>query len=206
MSGAKLLAQLREGLTYVWRHRPLLYQMALSAVNNGFGYQYIVLIPLFARDVLQGDARSYGFLVAVQGLGSVLGAATLASRVTTQGIRNNLVAGLFLSALGIVVFGFSRSLMLSLAAQLVIGAGLTNFRGNNTLVQLFVSDELRGRVMSCYQLASVGTMPLGALEVGCVGNSLGPRQAVVMCGAVTLICAIMVLTRLKSVGYTQTTA
>ncbi len=206
-SGAKLLAQLREGLTYVWRHRPLLYQMALSAVNNGFGYQYIVLIPLFARDVLHGDARSYGFLVALQGLGSVLGAATLASRVTTRGIRNNLVAGLFLSAVGIVVFGFSRSMMLSLAAQLVIGAGLTNFRAsNNTLVQLFVSDELRGRVMSCYQLASVGTMPLGALEVGFVGNSLGPRQAVVMCGAVTLICAIILLTRLKSVGYTEATA
>ena len=64
--------------------------MALAAVTNGFGYQYLVLVPLFAKNVLHGDARTYGFLVAIQGLGSVLGAATLASRVTTQGMRNNL--------------------------------------------------------------------------------------------------------------------
>ena len=135
-----MLHQLREGLAYVWRHRPLLYQMVLAAVTNGFGYQYLVLVPLFAKNVLHGDARTYGFLAAIQGLGSVVGAATLASRVSTRGMRNNLLVGLFLSAIGIVVFGMSRSFALSLAAQFVIGAGLTNFRAsNNTLVQMFVT-------------------------------------------------------------------
>jgi MFS family permease len=200
-SGARMSSQVREGLAYVWRHRPLFYQMALAAAANGFGYQYLVLVPLFARNVLHGDARAYGFLVAIQGLGSVLGAATLASRVTTRGIRNNLIVGLFLSAAGIIVFGLSRSMALSLAAQLVIGAGLTNFRAsNNTLVQLFVSNELRGRVMSTYQLAAVGMTPLGALEVGYLGTLLGPRQSVVICGAITLVCAIVLLTGLKSIG------
>jgi MFS family permease len=203
-SGARMLSQAREGLAYVWRHRPLFYQMALAAAANGFGYQYLVLVPLFARNVLHGDARSYGFLVAIQGLGSVLGAATLATRVTTRGIRNNLIVGLFLSAAGIIVFGLSRSMALSLAAQLVIGAGLTNFRAsNNTLVQLFVSNELRGRVMSTYQLAAVGMTPLGALEVGYLGTLLGPRQSVVICGAITLVCAIVLLTGLKSIGGAQ---
>ncbi|MFZ0887390.1 MAG: MFS transporter [Candidatus Binataceae bacterium] len=199
--GGQFFKQLAEGLGYVWRYRPLFYQMALAAVTNGLGYQYLVLVPLFARNVLHGDARTYGFLVAIQGLGSVLGAATLASRVTTRGIRNNLIAGLFISALGIMTFGLSRSMALSMAAQLVVGMGLTNFRAsNNTLVQLFVSDELRGRVMSSYQLASVGMTPLGALEVGYLGTTLGPRQSVVICGAVTLACAIVLLTRLKSIG------
>jgi MFS family permease len=160
-----------------------------------------VLVPLFAKNVLHGDARTYGFLVAIQGLGSVLGAATLASRVTTRGIRNNLIAGLFLSAAGIVVFGMSRSVPLSLAAQLVIGTGLTNFRAsNNTLVQLFVDDDLRGRVMSTYQLAAVGMTPIGALEVGYVGSHVGPMQAVVICGAITMMSGIVLLTRLKSIG------
>jgi MFS family permease len=175
--------------------------MALAAVTNGFGYTYLVLVPLFARNVLHGDARTFGFLVGVQGLGSVVGAATLASRVTTRGIRNNLIAGLFLSAVGIVVFGMSRSIALSMAAQFVIGTGLTNFRAsNNTLVQMFVSDDLRGRVMSTYQLATVGMAPLGALEVGYLGSHLGPMQAVVICGAVTMISGIVLLTRLKSIG------
>jgi MFS family permease len=196
-----MLHQLREGLAYVWTNRPIFYQMALAAVTNGFGYQYLVLVPLFAKNVLHGDARTYGFLVAIQGLGSVIGAATLASRVSTRGMRNNLLVGLFLSAIGIFIFGLSRSMWLSLAAQLVIGAGLTNFRAsNNTLVQMFVNDDLRGRVMSTYQLAAVGMAPIGALEVGYMGSHLGPTQAVIICGAVTMLSGIVLLTRLKSVG------
>ncbi len=200
-AGARMLHQLREGLAYVWSNRQIFYQMALAAVTNGFGYTYLVLVPLFARNVLHGDARTYGFLVAIQGLGSVVGAATLASRVTTRGIRNNLIAGLFLSAAGILVFGLSRSIVLSMAAQFVIGTGLTNFRAsNNTLVQLFVSDDLRGRVMSTYQLATVGMAPIGALAVGYMGTHLGPLQAVVICGAVTMMSGLVLLTRLKSIG------
>ena len=72
--GTRMLHQLREGLAYVWTNRPIFYQMALAAVTNGFGYQYLVLVPLFAKNVLHGDARTYGFLVAIQGLGSVVGA------------------------------------------------------------------------------------------------------------------------------------
>ncbi len=206
-SGARVMHQLREGLSYVWRHRPIFYQMALAAMANGFGYQYLILVPLFARNVLHGDARTYGFLVAIQGLGSVLGAATLASRVTTTGIRNNLIVGLLISGVGIIVFGLSDLMIVSLAAQLVIGAGLTNFRAsNNTLVQLFVSNDLRGRVMSTYQLAAVGMTPLGALEVGFLGNHLGPQQSVVICGAIILGCAAVLITRLKAIGASDSDA
>jgi MFS family permease len=206
-SGARVFHQLRDGLAYVWKHRPIFHQMMLAAVANGLGYQYLVLVPFFARNVLHGDARSYGFLVAIQGLGSVIGAATLASRVTTKGIRNNLALGLLISGLGIVVFALSRSMALSLAAQLVIGAGLTNFRAsNNTLVQLFVSDELRGRVMSTYQLAAVGMAPFGALEVGYLGHSIGPRPTVVICGLIIVGCMAMLITRLRSIGAAATPA
>jgi hypothetical protein len=84
---------------------------------------------------------------------------------------------------------------------LVIGAGLTNFRAsNNTLVQMFVNDDLRGRVMSTYQLAAVGMAPIGALEVGYMGSHLGPTRAVILCGVVTMMSGIVLLTRLKSVG------
>ena len=98
-------------------------------------------------------------------------------------------------------------MVLSMVAQLVIGAGLTNFRAsNNTLVQLFVSDDLRGRVMSTYQLAAVGMTPLGALEVGYMGSHLGPVGTVVICGAITMVCGLVLLTRLKSVGLDATTS
>jgi MFS family permease len=205
--GTAMFKQLREGLEYVWRHRQIFQQMALAAVSNGFGYQYLVLVPLFARNVLHGGASAYGALVAIQGLGAVIGAATLASRVTTGGIRTHLIAGLLISAIGIVTFGLSPWMGLSLAAQLIIGAGLTNFRAsNNTLVQLFISDDLRGRVMSTYQLAAVGMTPIGALAVGYLGTALGPRQAVLICGAITLMCGVTLLTGMKAVGAAESAA
>ena len=204
---AAMFKQLREGLEYVWRHRQIFQQMALAAVSNGFGYQYLVLVPLFARNVLHGSAGAYGALVAIQGLGSAIGAATLASRVTTSGIRTHLITGLLISAIGIVTFGLSPWISLSLAAQLIVGAGLTNFRAsNNTLVQLFVSDDLRGRVMSTYQLAAMGMTPIGALVVGYLGTALGPRKAVLICGAITLMCGVTLLTSLKAVGVPEAAA
>jgi MFS family permease len=200
-SEARMLAQLREGLAYVWRHRPIFWQMVLAAVSNGFGYQYLVLVPIFAQNVLHGGASTYGFLVAIQGLGSVLGAATLARRVTSTGIRNNLIVGLFASGLGIMIFGFSAWLPLSLVMQMLIGAGLTNFRAsNNTLVQLFVDNDLRGRVMSTYQLAAVGMMPFGALAVGFLGHKLGPQDTVSICGTVIIVAGVVLVTWLKGVG------
>ena len=200
-SESRMLAQLRQGLAYVWRHRGIFWQMVLAAVSNGFGYQYLVLMPIFAQNVLHGGARDYGFLVAIQGLGSVLGAATLARRVTSSGIRNNLIIGLLSSGVGIIVFGFSPWLGLSLAMQMLIGAGLTNFRAsNNTLVQIFVDNDLRGRVMSTYQLAAVGMMPFGALLVGFMGHTMGPQRTVGICGVVIVLAGIALTTWLKGIG------
>src|ERR1700689_1307802 len=93
IAGARppMLHHIREGLAYVWTNRPIFYQRGLAAVTNGFGYKYLVLVPLFAKNVLHGDARTYGFPAAIQGLGSGGGAVTLESRVSTRGNRNNLL-------------------------------------------------------------------------------------------------------------------
>jgi len=67
----------------------------------------------------------------------------------------------------------------------------------NTMLQLFVSDELRGRVMSLYTLSFIGTAPLGSLEVGFLGDHLSPRIAVMVCAMFSLICGCFLLTKLK---------
>ena len=70
---------------------------------------------------------------------------------------------------------------LSLLAQMFIGAGLINYMvTTNTMLQLFVSDELRGRVMSIYTLSFIGIAPIGSLEVGYIGEHLSPQAAVVV--------------------------
>jgi MFS family permease len=180
--GAVMLLRVREGLAYVWHHSATFYLFALVAINSGFAVPFTVLVPVFARDILHGGPRSYGFLLAAQGIGAVIGALVMASsRSSSRRLRQNLTFGVFCLGSAIVTFGLSRSMALSMAAEMLVGAGMINYMAStNTLVQLFVSDELRGRVMSIYTLSFIGMAPLGSLEVGFVGHHLSPRVAVVI--------------------------
>jgi hypothetical protein len=93
---------------------------------------------------------------------------------------------------------------ISLLAQMFIGAGLMHHMvTTNTMLQLFVSDELRGRVMSLYTLSFIGTAPLGSLEVGFLGDHLSPRIAVVVCAMFSLFCGCFLLTKLKMFAAAQ---
>jgi len=206
--GVNMLRRVREGMTYVWEHRPSFYLLLVVAINSGFGIQYNVLLPVFARDILHAGSRGYGVLMAAQGVGAVIGAVMLAWRSgTPRGLRQSLTIGLFVTAIAIIAFGFSSSMGFSLAAQLFIGAGLINYMATtNTMLQIFVSDELRGRVMSFYTLSFIGMAPVGALMVGFIGEHMGPQIAVVICGALSLACAVLLLTRLDLIRSAQEAA
>ena len=203
--GSAMLRQVREGLAYVWHHRPSFYLLLLVAISSGFAVQYMLLVPMFARDLLHSGARGYGFLMAAQGLGAVAAAIVMNSRPDEPRVlRQNLVFGLFCMAAAIFVFGVSRWMALSLIAQALIGAGLMNHMvTTNTMLQTFVSDELRGRVMSIYTLSFIGTAPLGSLGVGFIGEHLSPRVAVVICSIFALGCAFLLLTKLKVIAEAQ---
>ena len=202
--GSAMFTRLREGFDYIWHHRASFYLLLLIALNAGFGMQYSVLIPVFARDVLHGGARAYGFLLAAQGVGALLGGLVLASCTTPRAFRQNLIFGLFGSAAGILVFGFSSRMWLSLLAQMVIGAGLLNHTAtSNTMLQMFVSDELRGRVMSMYTLSFIGLAPIGSLEVGYIGERISPQIAVAVSAVAALACGVILLARLSVIAAAQ---
>ena len=203
--GATMMRQVRLGLAYVWQHRPTLWLLVLVAINMGIGMQYSVLIPVFARDLLHVGAHGYGFLMAAQGLGAVISAIVMNSRSTApKALRQNLVFGIFLMAFATAGFGLSTWMWLSLLTQLLIGVGLMNHMvTTNTLLQLFVSDELRGRVMSIYTLSFIGTAPIGSLTVGYIGEHFSPRTAVMVCAAFSLMCGFLLLTKLKLLAAAQ---
>ena len=203
--GATMMLQVRLGLAYVWRHRPSLWLLVLVAINMGIGMQYSVLIPVFARDLLHVGAHGYGFLMAAQGLGAVISAIVMNVRSTApKTLRQNLVFGIFCMALSAAGFGLSRWMWLSLLTQMLIGVGLMNHMvTTNTLLQMFVTDELRGRVMSIYTLSFIGTAPIGSLAVGYIGEHFSPRTAVLFCASFSLLCGFIVLTKLKLIAHAQ---
>jgi MFS family permease len=203
--GAVMMRQVRLGLSYVWRHRPTFWLMILVAINMGFGMQYGVLIPVFARDILHVGAHGYGFLMAAQGLGAVASAIVMNIRSTApKALRQNLVFGIFCMAIATAGFGMSRWMTLSMLAQMFVGVGLMNHMvTTNTLLQMFVSDELRGRVMSIYTLSFIGSAPLGSLAVGYIGEHWSPQAAVMFCAMFSLLCGFLLLTKLGLIAQAQ---
>ena len=116
--GAAMMRQVRQGLAYVWRHRPSFYLLVMVAISSGFAVQYSVLVPVFARDLLHSGARGYGFLMAAQGFGAVVSAIVMNSRSSeARVLRQNLVIGLFLLAAAILIFGVSKWMALSLPSR-----------------------------------------------------------------------------------------
>jgi MFS family permease len=204
-AGVDMLRRVREGMIYVWEHQASRYLLLVVAINSGLGMQYSVLMPVFAQNILHAGSRGYGVLMGAQGVGAVIGAVSLAWRSRTpRGLRESLTIGLFMTAVGIIAFGFSSSMVFSLITQLFIGAGLINYMATtNTMLQIFVSDELRGRVMSFYTLSFISLAPLGALIMGFIGEHLGPQPAVVICGALSLGCALLLLTGLDLIRKEQ---
>ncbi|HEY6417711.1 MAG TPA: MFS transporter, partial [Candidatus Binataceae bacterium] len=194
-----MLTRVREGLHYTWRHRASFYLLVLVSINSGFAIQYTVLLPLFARNLLHSGPKGYGLLMTAQGLGAVLSAVAMNTRgATARNLRQNLTFGIFCTAAGIFLLAVSQWMALAMAAQMLVGIGLMNHMvTTNTMLQLFVSDELRGRVMSLYSLSIIGMAPLGSLEVGFVGSHFGPRIAVAICSMVALACGVFLVTRLK---------
>jgi MFS family permease len=197
--GLTMFKRVREGFAYAWHHPATFNLLVAVALIMGLGMQYSVLVPVFARNILHGQARLYGFLMAAQGVGAVCGAVVLSSRSHGPArIRQHLVAGACVLGSAIVMFGASRWIGLSVAAQMLVGAGMINYvASTNTLIQLFVSDELRGRVMSLYTMSLMGLAPLGSLEVGFVGQHLSPELAVVVAGLIALVSAVYLVSRLK---------
>jgi MFS family permease len=195
--GNVMLVRMREGLSYAWHHRPTFYLFVVLAISAGFSMQYSVLVPYFAAHVLHQGAKGYGFLLAAQGVGAVLGAVGVASRShDPRHLRLHLIVGLFAMAASIGVFGVSRSFALSMIAQMVNGAGQLSYQAStNMMLQLFVADELRGRVMSIYTVAFIGLAPIGSLEVGFAGAHLGAAVATVICAVIGLGCAFLLLSK-----------
>jgi MFS family permease len=182
----------REVLGFLGNDRRLRALIGLTATLSVFGFPYIAMMPVFARNVLHRGAGGYGALTASVGVGAMIGALGIAlgaRRIKARG-RLMLAGG---TAFGIllVLFASSRSLVLSLVLLALTGcAMIVNNALTNTLLQTSVPDQLRGRVMGFYSFVFVGMAPFGAFLIGLVAEHVGAPVAV---GGGGVIVALAVL-------------
>jgi len=179
----------REVLTYLRNDRRLRVLMILTAILSVFGFPYISMMPVFARDVLHRGAAGYGALTSSIGIGAVIGAlgvALASSRIRARG-RLMLVGGTAFGVL-LMLFSASRALALSMVLLALTGcAMIVNNSLTNTLIQTTAPDHLRGRVMGFYSFVFVGMAPFGAFLFGLVAEHVGVPATLAAGGAIVAL-------------------
>ena len=162
-----VIRSMREGIEFLLKREGMISLVILAFLATLLSYPLITFLPVMARDVFHGGPNVFTLFLCLSGAGSITGALLVAASQKQAGqARLSLVVMLLL---GILIAGFGLSKSLGISAALVFAAGaalMVVFALNSSLVQLYVADEMRGRVMSVYNVAFRGGMPLGSLLSG----------------------------------------
>jgi MFS family permease len=182
-----LLQQFREGWNYIVVFTPIRNILLLLALVSLVGMPYTVLMPVFANEILGGGPYTLGWLMAASGVGALIGALFLAARRTVLGLGKFIPAMAGAFGAGLIALSFSRTLWLSLLLMVVTGLGfMAQMAVSNTLLQTIVDEDKRGRVMSFYSAAVMGTTPFGSLLAGAIAARIGTPYTLLISG----ICCV----------------
>ena len=192
--------QLSAGWQYVSQSVPIRSILLLLALCSLAGMPYTVLMPVIASEILHGGPNTLGLLTSASGIGALAGAVTLAMRKSVLGLGTRIVVSSALFGLGIMAFGVSSQLWLSLLVLPVIGFSMMQqMAASNTILQTIVEDEKRGRVMGFYSMAFQGMAPFGSLLAGTLAAQVGTRWTLVSSGIVCIIGSILFSRKLRQI-------
>ncbi|MDW5264471.1 MULTISPECIES: MFS transporter [Acidobacteriaceae] len=195
-----MFEQLKEGWSYVTAFSPIRTILTLFALISLMGMPFIVLMPIFASQVLHGGPHTLGYLMGASGVGALISAISLALRKSVRGLTTMIQLSAFLFGTGLILFGLSHHLVLSLLLMLVVGFGMMQgLAASNTVIQTLVPEDKRGRVMSYYTMAFVGMAPFGSLLAGFLAHRVGAPHAVMITGTFCIIGAAWFTTQLKAI-------
>jgi MFS family permease len=200
LRAGRALQEFFGGLRYAFGFAPIGDTILLVAATAFTGFAAPVLMPILARDVFGGDARTLGWLMSATGTGALGGAIYLSTRLSVRGLGRVIALGGVAMGLGLIACGFCRTVAPALVCLVVTGAGgVLLMASSNTVVQSLVDDDKRARVMSLFAMAFTGTTPLGNLAIGALaGGRLGVRGALCLAGTSCALCAAIYLWRLPS--------
>src|ERR1035441_6239629 len=183
-----MVEQLREGWTYVANSIPIRSILLLFALLSLMGWPFMVLMPVFAAQVLHGGPHTLGFLMGAVGVGSLISALALVLRRSVRGLTRVIPIAAMVFGIGLICFGLSNSLWLSMPLMLVVGFGMMQgLTSSNTILQTLVDENVRGRVMSYYTMAFVGMAPFGSLMAGGLAHAIGAPKTVIVSGVACIL-------------------
>ncbi len=188
-----------EGFAYAFGFAPIRALLLMIAMVSLLGMPISTLLPVFAKDVLHGEAQTYGYLLAASGAGALTGALYLAHRRSVVGLGKPIAVATVTFGLCMVTFSYSTSVPVSCVILLIAGFSmLLTLAGCNTLLQTIVDDDKRGRIMSLYAMAFMGTVPLGSLLAGSLADAFGAPLAARINGVLCIAGAAAFIMRLPA--------
>ena len=189
-------AVFREGLAYVRKDGLLRLLILGVALVNFTASSYAVLLPVFAKDVFGGDARTLGWLWGAAGCGAFLATLLLASRGSLGALVRLVALGALLGGAALLAFAAAGHMLLALPAMALLGFAISVGNvGSNMLLQSLAPEALRGRVVSFYTSTRFGFDALGGLLAGLLASHLGAPLTLTLEGGVLLLFCVWLLTR-----------
>jgi len=195
---------MRQGFQFVSQTAPIRALMLLLGVVSVTGMPYVVLMPIFADKILHGGGQEFasligshdlgavrlGILMGAAGVGALLGALTLAVRTGVKGLGKWVTVCCAGFGISLMLFALSKSFWISVLLLLPAGYFIMlQMASSNTLIQVMVPDELRGRVMAVYSMMFMGMAPVGSLLGGALSDRLGAPLTIAIGGVISIMGA-----------------
>ena len=193
----EIFEELKAGWNYTFGFPPIKHLLLLLGLVSLTGMSYTVLMPVLVKEVLHGGSNTYGFLMGAAGFGALLGALFLASREKVLKLGRIVPIAAIIFGTGLIMLSFSKWYYLSLILMVFIGLGMMlQTAASNTVLQTITDDDKRGRVMSFYTMAVMGTAPFGSLIAGALAKTIGTSGTFLAGGLITITGALVFFRKL----------
>ncbi len=190
VNNTKPLERIREGFHYAFQSLPIRSILLLMTVFSLTAMSNSTLTPVFAIQILHGDAHTLGFLLAASGVGALTGGAYMSTRPSVIGLGKVIASAPIICGVGLIAFALSRVVWLSIPAMMLVGFGsILQISASNTVLQTIVEDDKRGRIMSLFTMSFLGIAPFGNLLAGSLASTIGAPSTLMLNGIVCIAAA-----------------
>lgn len=191
-----------EGLTYAKKTPPIRVLLLFLAFVSFIGISYPLLMPIFANEVLFGGATTLGILMSSSGVGALIASLILASRKNVYGLDKYIFGGALIFGASFIGLGVIHHTLFAVIMLFFLGFGMIlGLISCNTLLQQMVDNDKRGRVMSLYTIAFIGTVPWGNLFAGSLAQKIGVSHSFIVLGVLLLIAALLFQHKIKQIDF-----
>ena len=180
--------ELEEGFRYVAGDKDLSSMIILIGLSSLFVIPFNTLMPIFAKDIFSGTAKTFSWFESAAGLGSVVSAMYMANLKSAKFLVKITMVASVIFGLSLIFLSAAGSLPIALFFMTITGVGMMAQTSSiNTYIQTHAIPEMRGRAISYFVMAYQGMIPIGSLLIGWTANAFGPRMAVTIAGAIGLL-------------------